>query len=70
ICGENLTDSQIEDNLEAMLDAREKELEVDRKYYKKFAKILNAKQLEVLFGCKAKSSKRPMGHGKGMRGSR
>ena len=68
--GENLSDSQIEDNLEAMMDAREKELEVDKKYYKKFAKVLNAKQLEVLFGCKAKSSKRPMGHGKGVHGSR
>ena len=65
--GENLSDSQIEDNLEAMMDAREKELEVDKKYYKKFAKVLNAKQLEVLFGFKAKFGKR---HGKGMHAPR
>ncbi len=68
VCGEELTDAQIEANIEAMLNVREQSLELDKKYYKKFAKLLNAKQLDMIFGSKTHFGLRPMGHGKGAHG--
>lgn len=65
---DDLTDAQIEANIEAMLDAREKSLELDKKYYKKLSKVLNAKQLDMIFGFNAQMGKRPMAHGKDMKG--
>ena len=61
VCGEELTDAQIEANIEAMLNVREQSLELDKKYYKKFAKLLNAKQLDMIFGSKTHFGLRPMG---------
>ena len=68
VLGENLTDAQLEANIEAMLEVREKAVEVDKKYYKKLSKLLNAKQLDMIFGSKTHFGFRPMGHGKGAHG--
>lgn len=48
--GKVLTDAQIKNNLEARMDAREKALKVEKKYYGKLEKLLNAKQLQKVFG--------------------
>jgi hypothetical protein len=68
VFGENLTDAQLEANMEAMLEVREKAIELDKKYYKKFSKLLNVKQLDMIFGSKTHFGLRPMGHGKGAHG--
>ena len=47
--GKDLSDKQIKKNIEARMDAKEKALKVERKYYEKLSKILNAKQLEKVF---------------------
>lgn len=47
--GKNLTDEQIEKNLQARLDSELKVAEVKKAYLGKFAEILNAKQLQKLF---------------------
>ena len=49
--GKALTDAEIKSNIEARMDAEQKVLDVEKKYYKKLAKVLNAKQLQVIF-CK------------------
>ena len=64
VFGNELTDEQIEANLEAMMDVREKTLKIDKKYYKKLSKVLNAKQLDEIFGFKAQMGKRPVAPGK------
>lgn len=51
--GEDLTDAQIKSNMKKMLDVRGKNLKLDKKYYKKFARLLNEKQLDAIFGFKA-----------------
>ena len=51
--GEDLTDAQLKSNMKKMLDVRGKNLKLDKKYYKKFARILNEKQLDAIFGFKA-----------------
>lgn len=68
VFGKELTDEQIESNLEQMMDVREKSLKIDKKYYKKLSKVLNAKQLDMIFGFNAQMGKRPMAHGKDMKG--
>lgn len=55
--GKNLADEQIKKNIEARMDAREKALEVEKKYYGKLEKILNAKQLQKVFGKEGGSRK-------------
>ena len=67
VFGNELTDEQIETNLEQMMDVREKSLKIDKKYYKKLSKVLEAKQLDMIFGFKAQMGKRPMAHGKEMK---
>ncbi len=67
VFGKELTDEQIESNLEQMMDVREKSLKIDKKYYKKLSKVLDAKQLDMIFGFKAQMGKRPMAHGKEMK---
>ena len=67
VFGNELTDEQIETNLEQMMDVREKSLKIDKKYYKKLSKVLDAKQLDMIFGFKAQMGKRPMAHGKEMK---
>lgn len=47
--GKNLTDEQIEKNLQARLDSELKVAEVKKAYLGKFAEILDAKQLQELF---------------------
>ena len=47
--GKNLTDEQIEKNLQARLDSELKVAEVKKAYLGKFAEILDAKQLQKLF---------------------
>lgn len=47
--GMNLTDAQIKKNIEARMDARQKALDIEKKYYGKLSKILNARQLEKVF---------------------
>ncbi len=56
--GKNLSDEQIKKNIEARMDNRQKALDIDRKYYGKLSKILNAKQLNVIFGKKAYDKRR------------
>ena len=68
VFGEKLTDAQLEANMEAMLNVREKAVDIDKKYYKKFSKLLNAKQLDMIFGLQAQFGQRPMGHGKDAHG--
>lgn len=67
VFGKELTDEQIESNLEQMMDVREKSLKIDKKYYKKLSKVLEAKQLDMIFGFKAQMGKRPMPRGKDMK---
>ena len=67
VFGNELTDEQIETNLEQMMDVREKSLKIDKKYYKKLSKVLDAKQLDMIFGFKAQMGKRPMPRGKDMK---
>lgn len=45
-----LTDREIEESIEADFDARQKRLDVEKAYYKKFKAVLNARQLRQLFG--------------------
>ena len=66
VFGEKLTDAQLEANMEAMLNVREKAVDIDKKYYKKFSKLLNAKQLDMIFGLQAQFGQRPMKPGKAM----
>ena len=47
--GKELTDEQVKENIEARIDAKEKAAKVEKKYYGKFSKILDAKQLQKLF---------------------
>jgi hypothetical protein len=47
--GKNLTDEQIEKNLQARLNSELKVAEVKKAYLGKFAEILNAKQLQKLY---------------------
>lgn len=55
--GDDLTDLQLEANMKACLESREKVVEIDKKYYKKFSKLLNAKQLNMIFGEKVQLGK-------------
>lgn len=50
--GKELSDEQIKKNIEARMDNRQKALDIDKKYYGKLSKILNAKQLHKVFGKK------------------
>ena len=47
--GKELTEEQVKENIEARIDAKEKSVKVEKKYYGKFSKILDAKQLQKLF---------------------
>ena len=67
VFGKELTDEQIEANLEAMMDVREKTLKIDRKYYKKLSKVLDARQLDMIFGFKAQMDKKPKAPGREMK---
>lgn len=79
--GGNLTDAQIKKNIEARMDARQKALDVEKKYYGKLSKILNAKQLQKVFGekkdfpgkkgdaRKGKHAGKERGHGKAKKGA-
>lgn len=67
VFGNELTDEQLEANLEEMMAVREKSLKIDKKYYKKFSKVLDAKQLDMIFGFKAQKNERPMAPGKEMK---
>ena len=67
VFGNELTDEQLEANLEQMMDVREKSLKIDKKYYKKLSKVLDAKQLDMIFGFKAQKNERPMAPGKEMK---
>ena len=67
VFGKELTDEQLEANLEEMMAVREKSLKIDKKYYKKFSKVLDAKQLDMIFGFKAQKNERPMAPGKEMK---
>ena len=55
--GKNLTDEQIKKNIKARMEAKEKAVDVEKKYFGKLEKILNAKQLQKVF---SKQEKAPM----------
>ncbi|WP_300763362.1 hypothetical protein [uncultured Bacteroides sp.] len=44
-----MTDAEIEQAIQNRFDARQKMLDVQKKYFKKFNELLNAKQLEMVF---------------------
>lgn len=44
-----MTDAEIEKAIQDRFDARQKALDVQKKYFKKFREILNARQLEKVF---------------------
>ncbi len=73
-CGkcENPSDEQIKEKIAKRLDAREKAIDVEKKYFKKFSAILNGRQLQEIF-CfdKKESFKKGAGRsfGKGTKGS-
>lgn len=67
VFGKELTDEQIEANLEEMMDVREKSAKIDKKYYKKLSKVLNAKQLDKIFGFKPQMGKQHKAPGKEMK---
>ena len=48
--GKELSDAEIKGNIEARMDARQKALDIEKKYYSKLSKVLNARQLQVVFG--------------------
>lgn len=50
-----LTDAEIEQCIEASFTTEKKIIETKESYYKKFKKILNARQLNVIFGPKNKA---------------
>ena len=68
---DNPTDAQIKENIAKRLDAQEKAVDVEKKYYKKLSSILSGRQLQQIF-CKdnkkaawGKNKKAPFGkHGK------
>lgn len=48
--GKELTDADIKKNIKSRMDAKQKSLDIDKKYFGKLEKILNAKQLQKVFG--------------------
>lgn len=44
-----MTDAEIEKAIQDRFDARQKALDVQKKYFKKFKEVLNAKQLQKVF---------------------
>lgn len=44
-----LTDKELEERMEQCFDARQKRLDVEKKYYKKFKSVLNIRQLDQVF---------------------
>ncbi|MDN0051409.1 hypothetical protein QVN91_00210 [Bacteroides caecigallinarum] len=44
-----MTDAEIEQAIQNRFDARQKALDVQKKYFKKFKEVLNAKQLQKVF---------------------
>lgn len=48
---DNPTDAQIKENIAKRLDAQEKAVDVEKKYYKKLSSILSGRQLQQIF-CK------------------
>lgn len=55
-CSE-LTEKEISERIEKRFDAKQKRLDVEKKYYKKFKTVLNARQLQQVF-CKNGKGKR------------
>lgn len=45
-----LTDKDIEERIEQGFEVRQKRLDMEKKYYKEFKNILNARQLQMVFG--------------------
>lgn len=50
--GKELTDADIKKNIKSRMDAKQKSLDIDKKYFGKLEKILNAKQLHKIFSNK------------------
>lgn len=64
---DNPTDAQIKENIAKRLDAQQKAIDVEKKYYKKLSSILSGRQLQQIF-CKdnknaawSKNKKAPFG---------
>ncbi len=53
---ENPTDEQIKEGISKRLEARQKALDVEKKYFKKLSSVLNGRQLQQVFCKKDKSS--------------
>lgn len=46
---DNPTDAQIKENIGKRIDAQQKALEVEKKYYKKLSSVLSGRQLQQIF---------------------
>ena len=71
--GKELSDAEIKGNIEARMNARQKALDIEKKYYSKLSKVLNARQLQVVFGEKQgfkKGGDKKFAHRKGKPGDR
>lgn len=53
-----LTDKEIEARIEKRFEMQQQRLDIQKKYYDKFKKILNAKQLEKVFAPRPKMAKK------------
>ena len=66
---DNPTDAQIKENIGKRIDAQQKALDVEKKYYKKLSSVLTGRQLQLIF-CKdnkkaafGKNKRAPYGKG-------
>lgn len=58
-CSE-LSDKEISERIEKGFDMKQKRLDIEKKYYKKFKSVLNARQLQKIF-CNKENMIRPFG---------
>ncbi|WP_418552029.1 hypothetical protein [Prevotella sp.] len=58
-CSE-LTEKEISERIEKRFEMKQKRLDIQKKYYKKFKSVLNARQLQQIF-CNKGQKKRPFG---------
>lgn len=55
-CSE-LTEKEINERIEKRFDTKQKRLDIEKKYYKKFKTVLNARQLQQIFCDKGKAKR-------------
>lgn len=53
---DNPTDAQIKEMMEQRIEAKQKTLDIEKKYFKKLSSVLSGRQLQVVFGKDGKAS--------------